>query len=140
MFEYLKSKIHNNCIIFLQERHSSENSQNEWHNEFKGEPYFFHGTANSCSVLIGFITTKKFSVSKMSKDSKGRILIVEVVAFILVNLYNANTEVEQLKTICELDLLLDDFLLDDSKNIVIAGDLNLFFDSNLERLAVVVLP
>ena len=76
----------------------------------------------------------------MSKGSKGRILIVEVVAFILVNLYNANTEVEQLKTICELDLLLDDFLLDDSKNIVIAGDLNLFFDSNLERLAVVVLP
>ena len=101
---------------------------------------FFHGTANSFSVLIGFITTKKFSVSKMNKDSKRRILIVEVVAFILVNLYNANTEVQQLKTICELDLLLDDFLLDDSKNIVIAGDLNLFFDSNLERLAVVLLP
>ena len=76
----------------------------------------------------------------MNKGSKRRILIVEAVAFILVNLYNANTEVQQLKTICELDLLLDDFLLDDSKNIVIAGDLNLFFDSNLERLAVVLLP
>ena len=44
----------------------------------------------------------------------------------------ANTKVEQLKTLCELDLLFDDFLLDDTKNIIFAGDLNLFFDSNLE--------
>ena len=86
--------------------------------------------------MIGFIITKKFSVSKTSKDSKGRILIVEVtteeVPFISVNLYNANTEVERLKTLSELDLLLDDFLLDDCKTVIFAGDLNLFFDSNLE--------
>ena len=50
----------------------------------------------------------------------------------LVNLYNVNTEVEQLKTLCDLYLLLDDFLPDDSKNIVIVGDLNLFFDFNSE--------
>ena len=86
--------------------------------------------------MIEFITTKNFFVSKTSKDCKGRILIIEVtieeVSFILVNICNANTKVKQLKTLCELDLLLDEFLLDDSKNIVIARDLNLFFNSNLE--------
>ena len=75
--------------------------------------------------MIRFKTTKTLFVSKNSKDSKGRILIFEVkieeVSFILVNIYNASTEVEQLKTLCKLDLLLDDFLLDDSQNIVIAG-------------------
>ena len=47
-------------------------------------------------------------------------------------MYNANTETEQIKTLCELDQLLDDFLLDDSKNIIMTGDLNFFFDSSLE--------
>ena len=60
-----------------------------------------------------------FLLEKTSKNNKGRILIAKVifeeVPFILVNLYNANTEVKQLKALCELDLLLDGFLLDDSK-------------------------
>ena len=136
MFEYLKSKICNNGMVFLQETHSSENSQSEWHNDFNGEIYFSHGTTNSCGVMIGFITTKKICVNKISQDTKGRILIIDVsiddMPFILVNLYNANTEAEQLLTLCEFDHLLDDFLLDNSKNIVFAGDLNLFFDPNLE--------
>ena len=92
MFEYLKNKILNNGILVLQETHSSENSYNAWHDEIKGELYFAYGTTNPCGVMIGFITTKKFSVSKTSKNSEGRILIVEViieeVPFILVNLYN----------------------------------------------------
>ena len=136
IFEYLKSKIFNDGIIFLQESHSSENTQNEWINDFKGELYFSHGTTNSCGVVIAFVTRKKVSVSKVSKDKKGRILILEVTiedsTFVLINLYNANTEPEQIETICELDRLLGDFLLDDSKNIILAGDLNLIFDSSLE--------
>ena len=70
---------------------------------------------------------KKVSVSKTSKDSKGRILNVELtieeVPLILVNY----TILKQSKTLCELDLLLNDFLLDDSKNIMFAGDLNWWF-------------
>ena len=86
--------------------------------------------------MIWFINTKKHFGSKTSKASKGRIPIIEItieeVPFILVNLYNANTQVEQIKTLCEFGLLLDEFLLDDSKTIIIAGDINLLFDSNLE--------
>ena len=136
MFEYFRSKIHNHGMVFLQETDSSEKSQNKWHNEFKEELHFSHGKNNSCGVMIWFINTKKHFGSKTSKASKGRIPIIEItieeVHFILVNLYNANTQVEQIKTLCELGLLLDEFLLDDSKTIIIAGDLNLLFYSNLE--------
>ena len=84
--------------------------------------------------MIGFINMKKTSVSKTSKDGKSRIPIAEVtiekLPFILVHLYNANRRT--IKTLCELDLLFDDFLWDDSKNKYFAEDLNLFFDSNLK--------
>ena len=124
MFEYFRSKIHNHGMVFLQETDSSEKSQNKWHNEFKEELHFSHGKNNSCGVMIWFINTKKHFGSKTSKASKGRIPIIEIVIeevrFILVNLYNANNQVEQIKTLC------------DSKTIIIAGDLNLLFYSNLE--------
>ena len=92
-------------------------------------------TVKPILVAFGFITTKYVSVIRTSKYSKGKINIIEVtikeVTFILVNLYNANIEVEKLKTLWELDLFLEHFLLD-SKNIAIAEDLNLSFNSNLE--------
>ena len=79
---------------------------------------------------------KKFLLVKPVKIVKTEFPIIEAtieeVPFILVNLYNANTQVEQIKTLCELHLLLDEFLLDDSKNIIVAGDFNLLFDPKLE--------
>ena len=36
-------------------------------------------------------------------------------AFVQINLNNANTETERIKTICELDQLLGDFCLDSNK-------------------------
>lgn len=90
----LKNKIHNNSIIFYKKHilqgiltmngiiHSKESYTFLWYNQ-----------TNSCGIMIGFNTIKKFSVTKTSKD---RILIVKVtieeVPFILVNLYNANTK------------------------------------------------
>ena len=52
--------------------------------------------------------------------------------FILINFYNSNTETEQVKSINDLENLLQNFDINPSKNIVFAGDLNLFFDRNLE--------
>ena len=145
MFEYLNNKIYNDGIVVLQETYSSENTENEWKNDFKGKLYFSHGTTSSRGVMIGFKTTKKFSVGKISKDDNGRkiskddngrILIIEALindtSFVLVNLYNANTEPEQVKTLWKLDQLLDDFSINNSQNIILAGDFNFFFDLKLE--------
>ena len=52
--------------------------------------------------------------------------------FALINLYNTNTETEQIKTICELCQLLGDFCLDSKKYIILTEDFSLFSDPSLE--------
>ena len=52
--------------------------------------------------------------------------------FVLINLCNANTVTEKIKTIYELDQLISDFCLDSNKEIILAVDFNLFFDPSPE--------
>ena len=103
MFEYLWNKISNIGIIFLQETHSSEDTFNNWRNDFKGDVFFSHGSKTSCGVMIGYLGSKKFQLNKINKDDHGRILIVDANIddqnFVLYNFYNANTESEQINTI-----------------------------------------
>ena len=98
--------------------------------------FFSYGTTNSCGVMTGYLASNKIKVNRIKNDNQGRILIVNAdideEAFVLINLYNANTETEQIKTIYELDQLLSDFCLDLNNKIILAGDFNLFFDPSLE--------
>ena len=81
--------------------------------------FFSYGTTNSCGIMIGYSGSKKIKVNRMKNDNQGRILKVDAdideVTFVLINLYKANTETEQIKTIYELDHLLGDFCLDSNK-------------------------
>ena len=52
--------------------------------------------------------------------------------YLLISLYNDNTEREQLKTIKNLNNLLKDFEDFHDKKVVFAGDSYLIFDKNLE--------
>ena len=87
--------------------------------------------------MIGYLGSNKI---KIKNDNQGRNLIVDVdideETFIPINLYNANTEMEQIKTIYELDQLLSVFCLDSTKKIIkkiiLAGDFHLFFDPSLK--------
>ena len=40
--------------MFLQETHSSVETEKQWNGGFKGQLYFSHGKANSSGVLTGF--------------------------------------------------------------------------------------
>ena len=77
-----------------------------------------------------------FTVKKQQTDKKGRILILDVsindTEYILINLYNANTENEQIDALSSLSKLLGDFDISLKKQIVMAGDFKLFFSSKLE--------
>ena len=50
----------------------------------------------------------------------------------MINLYNGNTESEQLNILESLSDILKDFQDLSEKNIIFAGDVHLFFDQNLE--------
>ena len=106
LFEYLKSYVTGNGFIFLQETHSCINDEIMWRDEFNGELFFSHGKTNSCGVAIGFygpITIEQ--INKISDKSR-RILLVEAtiddMLFVLINIFNANTESQQLETLSDL--------------------------------------
>ena len=52
--------------------------------------------------------------------------------YILINLYNANTEIEQVEILKELQNLLKKLYFIQNKRITFAGDFNIFFNSKLE--------
>ena len=76
-------------------------------------------------------------------DDNGRILILETKIFdeifLLINLYNANLECDQLTTFSTLLKLLEEIDDISNKKIILGGDFNLFLDRNLKQSVVILL-
>ena len=132
-FEYLKSKISYNGLVFLQETHSCSGDEKQWADEFKGKLFFSHGKTNSCGVAIGYYGVKPFTLISQFTDKNGRIVVVEVNldddVFVLINIYNSNTETEQLLTLFDLNQILENVSDLRNKKVIISGDFNFHFDS-----------
>ena len=58
--------------------------------------------------------------------------IVDDLKFVIINIYNCNTESQQLLTLTELHKILQNFDDIGTKNIIIRGDFNFHFNSKLE--------
>ena len=72
-------------------------------------------------------------MNNQKADTDGQILILDVtindVDFVLINLYNANTETEQLSALNNLSSLLENFDVTFEKNLILAEDFNLFLNA-----------
>ena len=68
------------------------------------KPFFSHSNSNFGGVAIGFLGN--FNVLNKIHDNDGTILILDVqiddAAFLLINLYNADTECKQLNVLITL--------------------------------------
>ena len=62
MFEYFREKISNNGTLFLQETHSSDDTVINWHDDFKGQLFFSHGTTNSCGFMARYLGSNKIKL------------------------------------------------------------------------------
>ena len=105
LFEYLKSYVTANGFIFLQETRSCITDQIKWR----------------------------------VPDKSGKILSVKATiddtVLVLINIYNANTEPEQLDPLSNLvSIIIDKVKYIQSKNIVLGGDFNVMFDISLASL------
>ena len=114
--------------------HSTVNDETERKKALKVTSYS-HVKSNSCGILICFIGSKKLFIKSKLSVNYGRILILDVDIddkdLILINLYNPNTKVEQLKTLSKLTEILTKLHL--TKNTIIcAVDFNLIFNIKLE--------
>ena len=98
--------------------------------------FFSHRKSIFCGVLIAYFGTGTFIVKKQQTDLEGRILILDVSInyseYILINLYNASNEKEQIDVLSSLSELFQQSNTNPTKQIVTAGNFNLFFDSKLE--------
>ena len=69
--------------------------------------------------------SKRFFIRKKLSDNDGRILILHIDIddknFILINLYNPNTEAEQLKTLSKLTEMLTKLHLSQNNKIICTG-------------------
>ena len=101
LFQYFKNKISPKGIFFLQETHSLKVTKNIWSDEFNGDIFFSYGKTDSCGVLIGFYGNINYSVKKKLSDNSGRTLVLHVTingtGYLLINLYNRNTEPQQFR-------------------------------------------
>ena len=57
---------------------------------------------------------------------------IDDIRYVLVDIYNANTEVEQVQVLSKLSELMKNINFSKENRIVLAGDLNVFFDTKLE--------
>ena len=107
MLGYFREEVSKKGNIFLQETHSFEDALKKWRNDFQGERFFSDGTTNSCGGLTGFLGNRKMKCDKIRTDYNGSVIVLEAEIddeiFLLINLYNPNTEAEQVKTLCELE-------------------------------------
>ena len=95
-----------------------------------GQTFFSHGKSNSCGVFIAFFGSKSVAITKKFSDNSGHILVLQVKIdgkiYLLVNLYNSNTEQEQLKTLNKLDTILLKSDDNEYNHIIFSGDFNTF--------------
>ena len=136
IFEYLKNSVGSNGFLFLQETHSSLADGKKWGEWIKRTYIFSLGKTNSCGVAIGYVGNNKVAVLDKKNDKNGCILILDVMVdetnFVLVNIYNPNTETEQVMTLLDLGKMLETIKDFSDKHIVLAGDFNFFFDTSLD--------
>ena len=111
--------------MFLQETPSNIKVEQELKEDFYGQVFFFHGKTSSCGVVTAYFGTKKFSVKKQQTDQEDRILIlgfsINYSIYILINLYNVNTEKEHIEVLSDLSALLKVFDVTLTKHIIMAG-------------------
>ena len=122
--------------FFFQETHSSVDDEKRWCDELNGSFYFSHEKTNSGGVAIGYVGSKYFVLTNQTTDKNSCLLLIEAIVddvkFVLINIYNCNTESQQILRLTELHKILQN--VDDigNKNVITGGDFNFHFNSKLE--------
>ena len=120
--------------MFLQETHSTVLDEKRWQDELKGKLFLSRGYSNSCGVDIGFLGNMNLNILNKIQDNDGWILKldvqVHVANFLVINLYNANKECEQLNVLITLCNFLSNITDLHCKNIIFGRYFNIFFDTN----------
>ena len=126
-------------IALLQETHSCANKAHEWVNDWDGPLILNHGTSAARGTAILITKDLEHKLGQYEHDTDGRLQLVSIEMdkqlFLIVNIYNNNTETEQIATLEKLETLMERFLNIRDHNIIIGGDWNFILDASLDAEA-----
>ena len=143
-YEFKRNKIFNTLhekvkdgVFLLQETHSQPEDEVKWRKEWGSKIYLNHGSSNSRGTMIGFSNNLDVKILNYCQDNDGRIQTCSFthneIKYLIINLYNANIESEQVKTLEKLNTMIENCDPHDSK-ILIGGDFNFIFNKKLDAL------
>lgn len=125
-------------LIFLQETHSTKETENRWKNEWGGKNVFFsHGKSNARGSCILVANNLNFQLQKQVTDNYGRLVLlkasVDDTSYIFVNIYGPNNSGEAVDFFNKLKLILSSEDVSCENNVVIGGDFNCVLNPMLDR-------
>ena len=137
IFNWLNTRTSDQTIIFLQETHSERSDENSWTTQFGCEKIFYsHGQRNARGVLIGVRKHLDFKLEDIRSDDEGRFLILKCIIqdtpFLVVNIYNANYEHEQVKVLQTIKSLIYELDEEHDYKVIASGDFNFIQDTVLD--------
>ena len=122
-------------IIFLQETYSTPDIVTHWKYQWKGNMYFSHGSNKSKGVLILIKKDIEFKLKNIKIDTNGRFIVaqceIQNSPFVLTNVYASNITEEQVDFFHNIEQL-ESLDFDPDSNIVIGGDFNVTFTTDLD--------
>ena len=124
-------------VIFLQETHTTVESESVWNRSWKGPVFFSHGSSNSrgCSILIS--DNVDFKILSVRADSNGRFIILQ--GFVnerlltFVNVYSPNIESEQILFLNSLDEAIGSLSHSALDALIVGGDWNVVRDMHIDK-------
>ena len=129
IFKYARERAD---IILLQETHSKLVDEQCWQNKWGANIIFNHGDTDARGVCVLLPRGFGGKVRNIKKDAEGRVIcmqcIIENVNLTLLNIYAPNKDTPDFYG------MITQFLQDSSPYVLMMGDFNLTFNSQLERL------
>ena len=123
-------------IIFLQETYSTPDIVTDWKYQWKGNMYFSYGSNESKGVLILIKKAIEFKLKNIKIDTNGRFIVaqceIQNSPFVLTNDYAPNITEEQVDFFHNIEQQLESLDLDPDSNIMIGGDFNVTFNTDLD--------
>ena len=104
-------------------------------NDHNSEIYFSRGENNARGTFTGRSMNLEYKVESEYSDDRGRFVVLKCIIqdspFLLVSIYNANNETEQVSVIESIRSTIDTLDPDHNYNVVQGGDFNFIQDTVL---------
>lgn len=127
---------HNLDFYCIQETHSTDATINLWQSEWGGKIYSSSGLQNARGVAVLVKRALKHKIVKQARDTKGRILLLDVeildTVYTVGSVYAPTQDKpqDQLAFIDELESLLDTMASD---KVLLGGDFNALLNPKLDK-------